>query len=88
MGNRWVDQVDAAAHGNAQAFTRIYDLTAAEVRGQLLALQVDAVEARVQSAYVRYWVHLPRLRIQPRPQVVQWLVLTACRAKLPAPGPG
>lgn len=60
-----------------QAFTRIYDLTAAEVHGHLLVLGVDAADARVQNAYLTYWARLPSLRTQSRTQVVRWLTLTA-----------
>ena len=93
MGDWWADQVAAAAHGETEAFLRIYDLTAAEVRGYVLALGVHGADNRVQNAYVRYWVHLPSLTAQSKAQVVRWLILTACttqdvdRDEDPGPNP-
>ena len=66
-----------AADGDADAFARIYDLTAGVVFGYLLASHLDDPEDRLRGAYLRYWTQLPVLTDRSRSYAVRWLVLAA-----------
>lgn len=69
----------AAGNGELSAFGWLYDQTAAQVYGYLVAQGRPDADEELCRAYQSYWVALPNLINKDRQTTTLWLAVAAVR---------